>query len=152
MPTATGAAPAAAPVLRPPPQLLAPRAPPGVGSAPAAAVDRDAHAAVLSALCDAHDSTATRVAVAERAALPPRWGGWASGGGARVLPAAALASWVDALRAGAAYSPALAAIRDDLLRSPVAAADGGPEPPPPPPGCAPPALWRLGRRHGALGA
>ncbi|KAK1867171.1 hypothetical protein I4F81_009680 [Pyropia yezoensis] len=108
------------------------------GARLAAAVDRDARAAVLSVLCDARDGTATRDAVGDRAALPPAMGGLGIGGRARVLPAAALASWVDALRAGAAYSPALAAIRDRLEAVPVAAADGGVVPPPPRPHPRPP--------------
>ncbi|GAB0492089.1 hypothetical protein MMPV_003348 [Pyropia vietnamensis] len=123
------------------------------GARLAAAVDRDAHAAVLSALCDAHDSTATRVAVAERAALPPRDGGaghrgegaCAAGGGAGVLGG----------------RPAR---RRRLLprprrhpRRPAAVAGGSGRrgsgaAAPPHPAALPPALWRLGRRHGALGA
>lgn len=102
------------------------------GARLAGAVDRDARRLVLAALRDSRDSAATRTAVVGRAALPPKMGGLGIGGRALVLPAAALAFWVDALRAGAAYSPDLAAIRADLLRSPVAAEDGSVVLPPPP--------------------
>ncbi|GAB0498740.1 hypothetical protein MMPV_010088 [Pyropia vietnamensis] len=109
----------------------------------AAAVDADAKAALGGMLCDARDSTATREAVLERAALPPAMGGLGVGGRTRVVPAALLASWVDALRAGQAYSPALRATADGLLAVPRVAADGGPLPPvvvapaAPPPACGP---------------
>ncbi|GAB0498744.1 hypothetical protein MMPV_010093 [Pyropia vietnamensis] len=109
----------------------------------AAAVDADAKAALGGMLCDARDSTATRAAVLERAALPPAMGGLGVGGRTRVVPAALLASWVDALRAGQAYSPALRATADGLLAVPRVAADGGPLPPvavapaAPPPDCGP---------------
>ncbi|GAB0494469.1 hypothetical protein MMPV_005762 [Pyropia vietnamensis] len=109
----------------------------------AAAVDADAKAALGGMLCDARDSTATREAVLERAALPPAMGGLGVGGRTRVVPAALLASWVDALRAGQAYSPALRATADGLLAVPRVAADGGPLPPvavapaAPPPDCGP---------------
>ncbi|GAB0497287.1 hypothetical protein MMPV_008616 [Pyropia vietnamensis] len=81
--------------------------------------------------------TATREAVLERAALPPAMGGLGVGGRTRVVPAALLASWVDALRAGQAYSPALRATADGLLAVPRVAADGGPLPPV----AAAPAAW-----------
>ncbi|GAB0497288.1 hypothetical protein MMPV_008618 [Pyropia vietnamensis] len=69
----------------------------------AAAVDADAKGRLGGMLCDARDSTATREAVLERAALPPAMGGLGVGGRTRAVPAALLASWVDALRAGQAY-------------------------------------------------
>lgn len=57
---------------------------------------------------------------------PRRWRGWALAGGRGCCPRRRwLASLVDALRADAAYSPALATIRDDQVRVPVVAADGG---------------------------
>lgn len=99
------------------------------GARLAAAVDADAKTALGGMLCDARDSTATREAVLERAALPPAMGGLGVGGRTRVVPAALLASWVDALRAGAAYSPTLRATADGLLAVPRVAADGGPLPP-----------------------
>nr|WOE55220.1 PhM00084.1 [Neoporphyra haitanensis] len=57
---------------------------------------------------------------------PRRWRGWALAGGRGCCPRRRwLASLVHALRADAAYSPALATIRDDQVRVPVVAADGG---------------------------
>ena len=89
-------------------------------------VDADAWAFLGRLLFDARDSVATREAALERAALPTAMGGLGVGGRTRVAPAAVLASWADALRAGAAYSPALRAVADGLRAVPVAAADGGP--------------------------
>ena len=96
------------------------------GARLAGAVDADARAVLGRLLFDARDSAATREAALERAALPTAMGGLGVGGRTRVAPAAALASWVDALRAGAAYSPALRAVADGLRTVPVAAADGAP--------------------------
>jgi len=84
------------------------------------AVDRGAQRVLAELLCDARDDAATRAAVVERAALPPLMGGLRIGGRTAVAPAAALASRVDALRAGRAYYPALRATADGLLRLPGA--------------------------------
>ncbi|GAB0497435.1 hypothetical protein MMPV_008768 [Pyropia vietnamensis] len=89
--------------------------------------------ALTALLCDAADPPARRAALLERAALPVAMGGLGIGGRVRVAPAAALASWLDALRAGRAYSPALRAVAAALSERPVVAADGGPVAPPPPP-------------------
>jgi len=96
------------------------------GARLACAIDADARAAIGRWLFDAHDSAATREAALERAALPTAMGSLGIGGRTRIAPAAALASWVDALRAGAAYLSALRAAADELRAVPVAAADGGP--------------------------
>jgi len=90
------------------------------GARLAGAVDRGAQRVLAGLLCDARDGAATRAAVVERAALPPLMGGLGIGGRTAVAPAAALASRVDALRAGRAYSPALRATADALLRLPGA--------------------------------
>ncbi|GAB0497434.1 hypothetical protein MMPV_008767 [Pyropia vietnamensis] len=103
------------------------------GARLAGAVDRDARSALTALLCDAADPPARRAALLERAALPVAMGGLGIGGRVRVAPAAALASWLDALRAGRAYSPALRAVAAALSERPVVAADGGPVAPPPPP-------------------
>jgi len=96
------------------------------GARLAGAVDANARAVLGRLLFDARDSAATREAALERAALPTAMGGPGVGGRTQVAPVAALASWVDALRAGSAYSMALPAVADGLRALPVAAADGGP--------------------------
>lgn len=96
------------------------------GARLAGAVDRGARSALTALLCDAADPPARREAVVERAALPVAMGGLGMGGRTRVAPAAGLASWLDALRAGRAYSPALRAVADGLAGRPAVAADGGP--------------------------
>ncbi|GAB0497402.1 hypothetical protein MMPV_008734 [Pyropia vietnamensis] len=96
------------------------------GARLAGAVDRDARSALTALLCDAADPPARRAALLERAALPVAMGGLGIGGRVRVAPAAALASWLDALRAGRAYSPALRAVVAALSGRPTVAADGGP--------------------------
>ena len=78
----------------------------------AGAVEADARVVLGRLLFDERDSVATREAALERAALPTAIGGFGVGGLTRVAPAAALPSWVDALRLGAAYSPALRAVAD----------------------------------------
>jgi len=90
------------------------------GARLAGAVDRGAQRVLADLVCDARDDAATRAAVVERAALPPLMGGLGIGGRTAVAPAAVLASRVDALRAGRAYSPALRATADALLRLPGA--------------------------------
>ena len=96
------------------------------GARLAAAVDADAQSVLERLLFDARDSSAVKQAALARAALPTSMGGLGIGGRTRVVPAAALASRVDALRAGAAYSPALRAVADGLRAVPCTAADGGP--------------------------
>jgi len=96
------------------------------GARLAAAVDTDSQAVLGRLLFDARDSPAVKQAGLARAALPPSMGGLGIGGRALIAPAAALASRVDALRAGAAYSPALRATADGLLAMPRVAEDGGP--------------------------
>jgi len=76
----------------------------------AAAVDGDASAVLKGLLTDASDDPAVVAALLERAALPPAMGGMGIGGRARVVMAAVLASWTDALRARAKHSPALRAL------------------------------------------
>jgi len=97
-----------------------------VGARLAATVDADSQAVFGQLLFDARDSPAVKQAGLEIAALQPATGGLGIGGRALIAPAAALASRVDALRAGAAYSPALRATADGLLALPQVAADGGP--------------------------
>ena len=92
----------------------------GDGVRLAGAVDRGAQRVFADLLCDARDDAATRAAVVQRAALPPRMGGLGIGGRTAVAPAAALASRVDALRAKLAYFPALRATADGLRRLPGA--------------------------------
>lgn len=84
----------------------------------AGAVDHDAGRALASLLCDTRDSSATREAVLERAALPVSMERLGVGAQARVLPAAALASWVSVLRYGRHAFPALAAVAGALERAP----------------------------------
>jgi len=71
----------------------------------AAAVEGDASAVLKDLLTDAKDDPTAVAALLERAALPPAMGGMGIGGRKRVVPAAALASWTDALRAGGKHYP-----------------------------------------------
>ena len=79
------------------------------------AVDRAAQAALRQLLCDIRDDSVAVDALLARAALPLAHGGLGIGGRAAVVPAAALASQVDTLRAGRRYTPVMAAIADWLL-------------------------------------
>ena len=94
----------------------------------AGAVDRAAQGALRRLLTDARDPPPDVHALLARAALPLSQGGLGIGGRAAVVPAAALASRIDSLRAGRQYSPTLAAVADFLLGS-----DAGPAGTAPPP-------------------
>jgi len=96
------------------------------GARLAPAVDTDSHAVLGRLLFDARDSPAMQQAGLDRAALPPEMCDLGIGGRALNASAAALTSRVDALRAEAAYSPAIRATADGLLSVPRVAADGGP--------------------------
>lgn len=118
------------------------RALPLVGRARlATAVDCSTRSALMALLCDAADPPARREALLARAALPVAMGGLDIGGRTRVVAAAALASWLDALRAGRAYLPALRALADGVAGQAEVATDGGPvggaPPLHPPPAVAP---------------
>ena len=95
------------------------------GAKLAGAVDRGAQRALCVLLCDARDDAATQAADVARVALPVAMGGLGIGRQTAVAPAAALASWVDALRAGRSYSPTLRASADALLRLPGAGREAG---------------------------
>jgi len=84
------------------------------GARLAASVDRAAQGALRRLLTDARDSPAAMGALLDRAALPLSHGGLGIGGRTAVVSAAALASRIDALRAGRLYSPVLAAVADSL--------------------------------------
>jgi len=95
------------------------------GARLAASVDRAAQGALRRLLTDALDPPAAVDALLDRAALPLSHGGLGIGGRTVVVPAAALASRIDALRAWRLYSPVLAAVADSLAALDGAAATGG---------------------------
>jgi len=101
------------------------------GARLAASVDRAAQGGVRRLLTDARDAPAVVDARLARAALLLSHGGLGIGGRTAIVPAAALASRVDALRAGRPYSRALAAVADFLIAADGVAPTGGTPAPPP---------------------
>ena len=101
------------------------------GARLAASVDRAAQGAVRRLLTDARDAPAVVDALLARAALPVSHGSLGIGGRTAIVPAAALASRVDALRAGRQYSPAPAAVADFLIAADGAVPTSGTPAPPP---------------------
>ena len=93
------------------------------GAQRSAAVDGDAWAVLKGLLTDALDDPDVVAALLKREALNRAMVGMGIGGHARVVSAAVLAPWTDALRAGSKHSPALRAL-GRWLRTRKDGADG----------------------------
>ena len=90
-----------------------------------ASVDRAAQGALRRILPDAHNAPAAVDALLDRAALSLSHGGLGIECRTSIVPVVALASRIDALRAGRQYSPVLAAVGDSLAALAGAARTGG---------------------------
>ena len=77
------------------------------GAQRASAMDRDAGDVLARLLWDARDAEPVRSTLLGHAALLPAIGGMGIGGRTQKAVPAALASWIDALRAGISYVPVL---------------------------------------------